>query len=78
MATKKPITIGELEAGFSAYCMALRRLVGEERGLEKIQRTLCWHNLQRLHDSLPQRYRSPSELYLRYVRSRRDAGDRPD
>jgi len=78
MATQKPITIGELEAGFSAYCMALRRLVGEERGLEKIQRTLCWHNLQRLHDSLPQRYRSPSELYLRDGRSRRDAGDKPD
>ncbi|MGB7564253.1 MAG: DUF3136 domain-containing protein, partial [Prochlorococcaceae cyanobacterium] len=56
MATHKPLTIGELEAGFSAYCMALRRLVGEERGLEKIERTLCWHNLQRLHDSLPQRY----------------------
>lgn len=78
MATHKPLTIGELEAGFSAYCMALRRLVGEERGLEKIERTLCWHNLQRLHDSLPQRYRSPTELYQRYERTRRAGGDKPD
>ena len=69
MADSKPLTIGELEAGFSAYCQALRRLVADERSQERIERTHCWHNLQRLHDCLPQRYRSPLDLYQRYQRA---------
>ncbi len=73
MADSGPLTIGELEAGFSAYCQALRRLVADGRSLERIQRTHCWHNLERLHTSLPQRYRSPLDLYERYLRARRSA-----
>ena len=34
-----------------------------------IQRTICWDYLQRLHRSLPQSYRSPEDLVLRYQRS---------
>ncbi len=71
MADSGPLTIGELEAGFSAYCQALRRLVADDRSLERIQRTHCWHNLQRLHNCLPQRYRAPLDLYQRYVRARK-------
>lgn len=70
MADARPLTIGELEAGFSAYCQALRRLVADQRSLERIRRTHCWHNLERLHSCLPQRYRSPQDLYQRYVRAR--------
>lgn len=66
MADSRPLSIGELEAGFSAYCQALRRLVADGRSIE---RTLCWHNLSALHSSLPQRYRAPEDLYRRYLRA---------
>jgi hypothetical protein len=69
MAASRPLSIGELEAGFSAYCQALRRLVADRRSLERIERTLCWHNLEKLHSCLPQRYRSPLDLYQRYRRA---------
>ncbi|MCT0219781.1 DUF3136 domain-containing protein [Synechococcus sp. CS-1329] len=69
MTGSRPLSIGELEAGFSAYCQALRRLVAEGRSLERIERTLCWHHLSALHSSLPQRYRSPQDLYARYLRA---------
>ncbi|CAK6695962.1 DUF3136 domain-containing protein [Synechococcus sp. BA-124 BA4] len=69
MADSRPLSIGELEAGFSAYCQALRRLVADGRSLERIERTLCWHNLSALHGSLPHRYRSPEDLYRRYLRA---------
>ncbi|EAQ74866.1 MULTISPECIES: DUF3136 domain-containing protein [unclassified Synechococcus] len=69
MADSRALSIGELEAGFSAYCQALRRLVADGRSLERIERTLCWHNLSALHSSLPQRYRSPEDLYRRYLRA---------
>ena len=64
----KVLTIGDLEAGFSNYCQALRRLVAEGRAIESIRKTICWDYLSRLHTSLPQSYRSPEELVLRYQR----------
>ena len=66
----KVLTIGDLEAGFSAYCQALRRLVADGRDLESIRRTICWDYLTRLHTSLPQSYRSPEELVARYQRAK--------
>jgi len=68
-ASSRTLTIGDLEAGFSSYCQALRRLVAEGRSMTSIQRTICWDYLQRLHRSLPQSYRSPEDLVLRYQRS---------
>ena len=64
----KVLTIGGLEAGFSTYCQALRRLVAEGREMESIRRTICWDYLNRLHTSLPQSYRSPEDLVQRYRR----------
>ncbi|MBL6742062.1 MAG: DUF3136 domain-containing protein [Synechococcus sp. BS301-5m-G53] len=64
----KALTIGDLEAGFSTYCTALRRLVADGRDLNTIRRTVCWDYLNRLHSSLPQDYRSPDELIRRYQR----------
>lgn len=61
-------TIGDLEAGFSTYCQALRRLVAQGRDIESIRRTICWDYLSRLHTSIPQSYRSPEELVQRYRR----------
>ena len=46
-ASTKGLSIGELEAGFPAYCQALRRLVSLGRDLDTIQRTLCWDYLKR-------------------------------
>lgn len=68
-ASSRSLTISDLEAGFSSYCQALRRLVAEGRSMTAIQRTICWDYLQRLHRSLPQSYRSPEDLVLRYQRS---------
>ena len=65
----KVLTIGDLEAGFSNYCQALRRLVADGREIESIRRTICWDYLQRLHTSLPQSYRSPEDLVARYRRA---------
>ena len=62
----KALTIGDLEAGFSTYCQALRRLVADGRDLNAIRRTVCWDYLNRLHTSLPKDYRSPDELIQRY------------
>ena len=62
----KALTIGDLEAGFSTYCQALRRLVANGHDINAIRRTVCWDYLNRLHTSLPQDYRSPDELVQRY------------
>lgn len=70
----KTLTIGDLEAGFSSYCEALRRLVTSGRDIDSIRRTLCWDYLQRLHTSLPQSYRSPEDLVARYRRATSCAG----
>jgi type I site-specific restriction endonuclease len=69
----KVLTIGDLEAGFSTYCQALRRLVAEGREMESIRRTICWDYLNRLHTSLPQSYRSPEDLVQRYQRAQTSA-----
>ena len=69
LTAEKIPTIGDLEAGFSAYCQALRRLVAEGRDVESIRRTLCWDYLSRLHTSIPQSYRSPDDLLQRYKRN---------
>lgn len=58
------VTIGELEAGYSLYCKALRRLIQEGRSLDQIQRTVCWERLALLHTSLPGQYKDPEYLYL--------------
>ena len=55
-------TIGELEAKYSLYCEAMRRLLKEGRSMEAIQRTLCWSRLEQLHTCLPGRYKSPDYL----------------
>ena len=70
MPTATRFTIGDLEAGFSTYCQALRRLVAEGREMESIRRTICWDYLNRLHTSLPQSYRSPEDLVQRYQRAK--------
>jgi len=64
----KTLSIGDLEAGFSTYCQALRRLVADGRDLNAIRRTVCWDYLNRLHTCLPKDYRSPDELIQRYQR----------
>ena len=65
------VTIGELEAGYSMYCKAMRLLIREGRSLAKIQRTVCWQRLAQLHECLPGQYRDPDYLY---VLLRRDQG----
>ena len=70
MASGKPaLSIGDLEAGFPNYCLALRTLVSQGNDQEAIRKTRCWDYLQRLHTSLPRDYRSPSELLTRYQRA---------
>ena len=69
--TKSQVTIGELEAGYSMYCKAMRLLIREGRSLSKIQRTVCWQRLAQLHECLPGQYRDPDYLY---VLLRRDNG----
>lgn len=57
------LTIGELEANYSLYCKAMRLLIREGRSLKKIQRTVCWHRLAKLHCCLPGQYKDPDYLY---------------
>lgn len=57
------LTIGELEANDSLYCKALRILILEEKTLNQIRRSVCWHRLETLHQSLPRQYRDPERLY---------------
>jgi hypothetical protein len=56
-------TIGELEAGYSGCCKALRLLIREGRSLEAIKRTVAWDRLSLLHSCLPTRYKAPDYLY---------------
>lgn len=63
------LTIGELEASFPLYCKALRILIREERPIEQIQRSVCWHRLSTLHHSLPRQYKDPGQLYVQLKRS---------
>lgn len=63
------LTIGELEASFPLYCKELRILIREERPIEQIQRSVCWHRLSTLHHSLPRQYKDPGQLYVQLKRS---------
>jgi hypothetical protein len=74
IATPQParVTIGELEAGYSMYCKALRLLIREGRTLGKIQRTVCWQRLAQLHECLPSQYKDPDYLYVLLRRQDRD------
>jgi hypothetical protein len=58
------LTIGELEANFALYCKALRILIIEDKTLDQIKRSVCWHRLETLHKSLPRQYRNPEHLYF--------------
>ncbi len=62
------LTIGELEASFHLYCKALRILIREEKTIEQIQRSVCWHRLETLHHCLPRQYKDPNHLYLHLKR----------
>jgi len=62
------LTIGELEASFPPYCKALRILIREEKTIEQIQRSVCWHRLETLHHCLPRQYKNPNHLYFHLKR----------
>lgn len=62
------LTIGELEASFPLYCKALRILIREEKSIEQIQRSVCWHRLASLHHCLPRQYKDPNHLYFHLKR----------
>ena len=64
------LTIGELEASYPLYCKALRILIREEKTIEQIQRSVCWHRLETLHQCLPRQYKDPNHLYLHLKRER--------
>jgi hypothetical protein len=57
------MSLGQLEAGYLAYCKALRLLVQEGHSLNAIKRTLCWQRLEMLHHVLPRQYRDPVMHY---------------
>jgi hypothetical protein len=57
------LTIGKLEAGYPAYCKALRMLIRNGVPLEKIRRTVCWDRLNLLHSAMPRQYRDPLVHY---------------
>ena len=62
------LTIGELEASYPLYCKALRILIREEKTLKQIQRSVCWHRLEKLHLCLPRQYKDPNHLYFNLKR----------
>lgn len=62
------LTIGELEASYPLYCKALRILIREQKTLQQIQRSVCWHRLMRLHQCLPKQYKDPGHLYFQLKR----------
>lgn len=68
-APEPAITIAQLEAGYPAYCKALRMLVRDGLSINKIKRTVCWDRLQLLHASLPRQYRDP---FVHYAMVKRD------
>lgn len=62
------LTIGKLEASYPLYCKALRILIREEKTIQEIQRSVCWHRLEKLHHCLPRQYKDPNQLYLHLKR----------
>jgi hypothetical protein len=67
-ATFTTLTIGELEASYPLYCKALRIQIREEQTIQRIQRSVCWHRLEKLHHCLPRQYKDPNQLYLHLKR----------
>lgn len=63
------LTLGELEASFHLYCRALRILILEEKPIQQIERSVCWHRLLALHHALPSQYTDPRQLYSQLRRS---------
>jgi hypothetical protein len=59
----------KLEAGYPAYCKALKLLILQGKSLQEIQRSLCWERLEMLHHSLPRQYRDPVMHYGMVKRS---------
>lgn len=57
------LSIGQLEASYPVYCKALRILIRQEKTIDQIQRSLCWHRLESLHHCLPREYKDPHHLY---------------
>ncbi|MDM7953986.1 MAG: DUF3136 domain-containing protein [Cyanobium sp. CZS 25K] len=64
----------DLEEHYGSYCRAMRMLVREGKSLKKVQRTVCWQQLARLHDCRPARYQEPDALYLKLCRERGGGG----
>ncbi len=64
-------TIGQLEASYPLYCKALRILIREQKTIRQIQRSVCWHHLEKLHQCLPRQYKDPNQLYLHLKRELR-------
>lgn len=58
------LTIAELEANYALYCRALRILILEEKSMDQIRRSVCWHRLDSLHRNLPRRYKNPEHVYF--------------
>ncbi|MFN7679086.1 MAG: DUF3136 domain-containing protein [Cyanobacteriota bacterium] len=58
------LTIGELQAGYPLYCKAMRILIREEKSMEQIKRSVCWHRLTTLHACMPRQYKDPEHLYF--------------
>ena len=58
------LTIGELQAGYPLYCKALRILIREEKTMEQIKLSVCWHRLSTLHTCMPRQYKDPEHLYF--------------
>ena len=50
------------------YGKALRVLIREEKTIKQIQRSVCWHRLEKLHHCLPRHYKDPNQLYLHLKR----------
>ena len=65
------LTIGKLEASYPLYCKALRILIREEKTIQEIQRSVCWHRLEKLHHCLPRQYKDRNQLYLHLKRELR-------
>jgi len=62
------LTIGQLEASYPLYCKAMRILIREEKTIGQIQRSVCWHRLETLHQCLPKQYKDPYHLYFHLKR----------
>ena len=74
-ASEATLTLGQLEASYPLYCKALRRLVQEGNSLEKVQRTVCWDRLEKLHRCLPSQYRNPITHYTMLRRELLGSGE---